>query len=214
MYQLFSRREVLVSQLDVRAGTPPRPVALFQRAKRIGWIEELDDFWLEWERWFTEVEESHTSYLALPFFRSPHHGRSWITAAGAVLDSAALRASAIDLPRSWQAQLCLRAGYLALRRIADAYGIAFNPNPAPTDQISITRDEYDDVLAQLAELGVPLKSDRDQAWRDFAGWRVNYDTVLLSLCGLLMAPLSPWSSDRRIDYRVHILRPNVRRKAD
>ncbi len=211
MYQLFSRREVLVSQLDVRAGTPPTPVALFRRAELIGWIEELEGFWVDWERWFTEVEESHTSYLALSFFRSPHHGRSWITAAGAVLDSAALRASAIDLPPSWQAQLCLRAGYLALRRIAGAYGIRFDPNPAPIDPISITRDEFDQVLAQLTEIGVPLKSDRDQAWRDFAGWRVNYDTVLLTLCSLLMAPLSPWSSDRQIDYRVHLMPTNIRR---
>jgi hypothetical protein len=211
MYQLFSRREVLVSQLDVRAGTPPTPVALFRRAKLIGWIEELDGFWLDWERWFTEVEESHTSYLALSFFRSPHHGRSWITAAGAVLDSAALRASAIELPRSWQAQLCLRAGYLALRRIAGAYGIGFDPDPAPTDPISITRDEFDQVLAQLAEIGVPLKSDRDQAWRDFAGWRVNYDTALLALSGLLMAPLSSWSSDRGINYRVRLVPAGLRR---
>ncbi len=211
MYQLFSRREVLVSQLDVRAGTPPTPVALFRRAKLIGWIEELDGFWLDWERWFTEVEESHTSYLALSFFRSPHHGRSWITAAGAVLDSAALRASAIDLPRSWQAQLCLRAGYLALRRIAGAYGVRFDPNPAPTDPISITRGEFDEVLARLAEIGVPLKPDRDQAWLDFAGWRVNYDTALLSLSGLLMAPLSPWSSDRSINYRVRLVPGGLRR---
>jgi hypothetical protein len=211
MYQLFSRREVLVSQLDVRAGTPPTPVALFRRAKVIGWIVELDGFWLDWERWFTEVEESHTSYLALPFFRSPHPGRSWITAAGAVLDTAALRASAIDLPRSWQAQLCLRAGYLALRRIAGSYGIRYAPDPAPTDPISITRDEFDEVLAQLAELRVPLKPDRDQAWRDFAGWRVNYDTVLLPLCGLLMAPYSPWSSDRSINYRVHMVPARTRR---
>jgi hypothetical protein len=213
MYQQFSRREVLVSQLDVRAGTPPTPVALFRRAKRIGWIEELDGFWLEWERWFTEVEESHTSYLSLPFFRSPHSGRSWITAAGAVLDSASLRASAIDLPRSWQAQLCLRAGYLALRRIAQPYGIRFDPDPAPTDPISITRDEFDQVLAELAAVGVPLRSDRDQAWRDFAGWRVNYDTALLALCGLLMAPLSPWSSDRAINYRVHLVPAGVHRNA-
>jgi hypothetical protein len=211
MYQLFSRREVLVSQLDVRAGTPPTPVALFRRAKLIGWISELDGFWLDWERWFTEVEESHTSYLALSFFRSPHHGRSWITAAGAVLDTAALRASAVDLPRSWQAQLCLRAGYLALRRIAGAYGIRYDPDPAPTDPISISRDEFDQVLAQLAELGVPLKSDRDQAWRDFAGWRVNYDAVLLPLCGLLMAPFSPWSSDRGINYRVRVVPARTRR---
>jgi hypothetical protein len=205
IYQMFSRREVLVSQLDVRAGTPPTPVALFRRAKRIGWIEELDGFWLEWERWFTEVEESHTSYLSLPFFRSPHAERSWITAAGAVLDSASLRTAAIDLPRSWQAQLCLRAGYLALRRIAQPYGIRFDPDPAPTDRISITRDEFDQVLSELASLHVPLKSDRDQAWRDFAGWRVNYDTPLLALCGLLMAPFSPWSSDRSINFRVHLV---------
>ncbi len=211
MYQLFSRREALVSQLDVRAGTPPTPVALFRRAKVIGWIDELDGFWLEWERWFTEVEESHTSYLALSFFRSPHHGRSWITAAGAVLDSAALRLAAIDLPRSWQAQLCLRAGYLALRRIGGSYAIAFDPDPAPSDPISIGRDEFDAVLAQLAEVGVPLKPDRDQAWRDFAGWRVNYDTALLALTGLLMAPLSPWSSDRGINYRVRLLPDGLHR---
>ncbi len=211
MYQLFSRREVLVSQLDVRAGTPPTPANLFRRAQRIGWMDELDGFWLEWERWFTEVEESHTSYLALSFFRSPHHGRSWITAAGGVLDSAALRMSAVDLPRSWQAQLCVRAGYLALRRIAAAYGIRFDPDPAPTDPIAITRDEFDQVLAELAEADVPLKPDTDQAWRDFAGWRVNYDTPLLALSGLLMAPVSPWSSDRGINYRVRVVPNSLRR---
>jgi hypothetical protein len=205
MYQLFSRRETLVSQLDVRAGTPPTPVAMFRRAKVIGWIDYLDGFWLEWERWFTEVEESHTSYLALSFFRSPHHGRSWITAAGAVLDAASLRLAAIDLPRSWQAQLCVRSGYLALRRIAGAYDIPYDPDPAPTDPISITREEFDDVCDQLQELHVPMKHDRDQAWRDFSGWRVNYDTALLALSGLLMAPYSPWSSDRGVNYRVRLL---------
>jgi hypothetical protein len=211
MYQLFSRREVLVSQLDVRAGTPPTPVNLFRRAERIGWIEELDGFWMDWERWFTEVEESHTSYLALSFFRSPHHGRSWITASGAVLDSAALRLAAIDLPRSWQAQLCLRAGYLALRRISGAYGVRYDPDPAPTDPISITRDEFDDLLSHLEEIGVKLKPDRDQAWRDFAGWRVNYDIPLLALSGLLMAPYAPWSSDRGVNYRVRLLSDRLHR---
>jgi len=43
---------------------------------------------------------------------------------------------------------------------------------------------------------VPLVADRDQAWRDFAGWRVNYDAVLVGLCDLVMAPPAPWSSDR------------------
>ena len=204
MYQQFSRREVLVSQLDTRAGTPPAPINLFRRAKRIGW--DLDDLWTDWERWFAEVEESHTSYLALSFFRSPHHGRSWVTAAGAVLDSASLRASTLDMPPSWQAELSIRAGYLCLRRIAGSYDIPYDPDPAPTDPISITRDEFDDLVDELVGEGVPVKADRDQAWRDYAGWRVNYDTPLLALCGLVMAPYAPWSSDRSVNYRVRVLR--------
>jgi hypothetical protein len=94
---------------------------------------------------------------------------------------------------------------LALRRIAGSYDIPYDPDPAPTDPISITREEFDDVCEQLQELHVPMKQDRDQAWRDFAGWRVNYDTALLALSGLLMAPYSPWSSDRGVNYRVRLL---------
>ncbi|HEY3144588.1 MAG TPA: hypothetical protein VGJ86_25885 [Acidimicrobiales bacterium] len=205
MYQQFSRREVLVSQLDTRAGTPPSPLALFRRAERIGWVDQLDDFWLDWERWFAEIEESHTSYPALPFFRSPRHERSWITAAGCVLDSASLRLSTIDLPRSWQAQICIRAGYLALRSIADVYDVPFDSDPAPTDPISITREEYDQMVAELEAVDVPIKPDRDQAWRDFAGWRVNYDTPLLAIAGLVMAPYALWSSDRSPNYRVRLV---------
>jgi hypothetical protein len=202
MYQQFSHREVLVSQLDTRAGTPPTPLNLFRRAARIGW--NADDLWLDWERWF--AEESHTSYLALSFFRSPHHGRSWVTAAGAVLDCASLRASTLDMPPSWQAGLCIRAGYLCLRRIAASYDIPYDPDPAPTDPISVTRAEFDELVDQLVDAGVPVKADRDQAWRDFAGWRVNYDTPLVALAGLVMAPYAPWSSDRSINYRVRVIR--------
>lgn len=201
MYQQFARREVLVSELETRAGTPPTPIALYRRAHRIGWIDQMDPFWEQWERWFAEIEESHTSYQTLPLFRSPQPDRSWITAAG----SAALRVSTIDMPSSWQPQLCVRAGYVALRAIAGAYGIPYDPDPAPTDPISVTRQEYDDVVDQLVETGVPVKADRDQAWRDFAGWRVNYDVPLLSLCGFIMAPPSPWSSDRSVNYRIRMV---------
>ena len=68
--------------------------------------------------------------------------------------------------------------------------------PSPTDPISISREEFDTACDELANAGVPLKLDRDQAWRDFAGWRVNYDAVLLALATLTMAPEAPWSSDR------------------
>jgi hypothetical protein len=196
MYSAFSRREAAVSMLEVRAGSPPSAIEMFERYHRLHRLEQLNDLWTDWEIWFVEVEETHTSLPALAFFRSPQPDRSWVTAAGAVLDAAALAASTLDIPRDPQADLCIRAGFLALRRIADYFGIPYDPDPNPDDPISIGRDEFDAACDQLAQAGIPLKPDRDQSWRDFAGWRVNYDTVLLALATLTMAPYAPWSSDR------------------
>jgi hypothetical protein len=66
----------------------------------------------------------------------------------------------------------------------------------------VERQEFDEVLNQLAAAGLPIKTDREQAWRDFAGWRVNYDRVLILLCGLVMAPRAPWSSDRAPKFKL------------
>jgi hypothetical protein len=133
------------------------------------------------------------------FFRSPDPKRSWVTAAGTVLDSAAITHSTLDVERPVQAQLCIRAGYIALRKIADFFGIPFDPDPHWPDQpISIMKSEFEEVYDELAREGVPVKPDREQAWRDFAGWRVNYDAVLLALAALTVAPPAKWSSDRSL----------------
>jgi hypothetical protein len=154
------------------------------------------DVWRPWLDWFVDIEETHTSFTGLPFFRSPQPERSWIIAAGVVLDTASIYASTLDVARSPSAELCVRGGYLALRRIADLYGIPYDPSPSPGDPISISREEYDAVYDHLAAAGLPLRGDRDQAWRDFSGWRVNYDTVLVIMAGFVMAPYAPWISDR------------------
>ncbi|MCL4393612.1 MAG: hypothetical protein M1482_02170, partial [Chloroflexi bacterium] len=107
-----------------------------------------------------------------------------------------LATSTLDIPRDPQADLCIRAGFLALRAIADLLNFRYDHSPKPTDPISISRQEYDAVCARLAGNGVPIKPDREQAWRDFSGWRVNYDTVLLGLADVTMAPPAEWSSDR------------------
>jgi hypothetical protein len=202
MYQSFQRREAAVAALDVRANTPPTAPAMLIRSSVIGGWRRLEALWREWETWFVDITETHTSLPALVFFRSPHWEHSWVTASGAVLDGASLLASTVDRPRSPDAELCIRAGYVALRRIADFFGIDHNPNPHwPEVPVSIDRREYDQVCRELIEAGVPLKSDLDQAWRDFAGWRVNYDRVLLALASLTMAPYAPWSSDRSMIVR-------------
>ncbi len=196
MYAAFQRREAAVTLLEVRAGSPPWAIHIFERYSRLNRLDRISDLWVIWEGWFGDIEESHTSLGALSFFRSPQPDRSWVTSAGAVLDAAALALSTVDLPSDPQAALCIRAGFLALRRICDFFGIKYNPAPLPTDPISIKREEFDAACQRLAAEGIALKPDLDQAWRDFAGWRVNYDTVLLALCALTMAPEAPWSSDR------------------
>jgi len=81
------------------------------------------------------------------------------------------------------AALCNRAGYLALHEITHSFDIQLPHSPHfPDDPISISRAEFDEALTQLAAAGLPIKSDREQAWKDFAGWRVNYDRALIELC--------------------------------
>ena len=203
MYAAFSRREQVVNMLEVRAGSPPSALEMLLRFNRNQGLNKLSDYWSVWEAWFADIEESHTTLPALIFFRSPRSENSWVTAAGAVLDAAAITLSTIEIPYEVSAALCIRAGFLAFRRIADYFDI---PNPHdphyPATPICIERSEYDEVVDQLAEAGLPIKADREQAWRDFAGWRVNYDRALILLCGLVMAPEAPWSSDRAPQFRL------------
>ncbi|HSX77121.1 MAG TPA: hypothetical protein VLQ80_00920 [Candidatus Saccharimonadia bacterium] len=197
MYAAFSRRETLVTLLEVRAGSPPSALTMLTRFHLIHGLDHLTDMWEAWEVWFAELAESHTSLAAVAFFRSPQPEHAWITAAGAVLDAAALAQSVVDCPPNPKASLCIRAGYLALRRIADFFSLPYPPDPHfPAQPISISRAEFDAACAELARHDVPLKADWDLAWNDFAGWRVNYDPVLLALCTLTTAPPAPWSSDR------------------
>ena len=196
IYNTFSRREVAVTDLSIRAGTPPTPAEWLIRAQRTGFLTEMDRYWETWMTWFTEVQETHTSYGALVFFRSPNPNRNWVTAAGVVLDTASLRLAVCDIPWSPAAPLCIRAGYVALREIAAFFGYEFVDDPEPDDPISVARDEFDEVYDTLKAAGVPVHADRAQAWRDFVGWRVNYDQVLHALAALVDAPYTPWVSDR------------------
>jgi hypothetical protein len=196
IYSAFSRRETAVTLLEVRAGDPPSAETMLLRYHRIHGLERLSEEWVRWEAWFADIQESHTSLAALVFFRSPKPEHSWITAAGAVLDAASLALAIIDHAFDPQAALCIRSGYLALHAIADYFAIPYHADPRPDEPISIRRSEFDALVDTLEKEGLPIKKDRELAWRDYAGWRVNYDTVLLALAGLVEAPFAPWSSDR------------------
>jgi hypothetical protein len=196
IYGAFSRREAVVTLLEVRAGSPPSAVEMLTRFHRIGQVDRLSGLWRRWEQWFVEVEETHTSFPVLVSFRSPQPDHSWVTAAGTVLDAASLWIAVVEHPVDPDAQLLIRAGSLALRRIAAALRVPFNADPQPDEPITISRYEFDEAYRSLADAGVPLRDDLEAAWRAYAGWRVNYDIVLLNLARLTEAPPAPWVSDR------------------
>jgi len=207
IYNAFSKREAAVQKLAVRADTPPSAVTMIVRFHRIGWLDRLDDLFTDWEDWFVELGETHTSLAALVFFRSPRADQSWITAAGCVLDAAAIASSTVDLGhRTPDADLCLRAGFLSLRAIAEYLAIPFDPDPSPEDPVSIAQEEFLGAYRELAAAGVPVRPDPEVCWTAYRGWRVNYDTVLLGLAAVTMAPASPWSSDRSPAFRSPLLR--------
>ena len=205
----FSRREKAVNLLASRAGTPPTAVELLARYHRLNSLNSLSGLWSSWENWFADVEESHTSLAALVFLRSPIPEQSWVNAAGAILDAASIYLSTLahsngdienvtineqQLPSRPQAALCIRTGYLALRRIADFFEVQINEKPTfPEVPISITQQEFDEAYDLMKAQGLALNPDKQKAWMDFAGWRVNYDRVLMALSELTMAPTAPWA---------------------
>ncbi len=203
IYSAFSRREIAITRLARRAGTPPSALKMFEYFQHNEDLDELEEVWKEWEIWFAELEESHTSFPFLVFFRSPTHTRNWITAAGTVLDCAALTVSTLAPDEAFtpKARLILRAGSVALQDIAAVLDLNFdNPNPPvdPAQIISVTRAEYDKAYDQLASLKLALKPDREQSWQDFVRWRLRYDRVLVGLADRLQAPYALWSSDRKL----------------
>jgi hypothetical protein len=210
IYAAFNRREQLVGMLEVRAGLPPSAAEMLVRYQRIGALDSIDkDLFPQWELWFSDIEESHTSQPSLVFFRSPIPQRNWILAAGCMLDTAAVVASTLDRGPSPEAALMMRTGFFALRRLADYFGIEHDADPRPDDPISVTRREFDLLLVELRAADIAVKADLDQAWHDFAGWRVNYDRVLVVLAGMVGAPPARWISDRDAGPR-H--RPRVTRR--
>lgn len=204
VYAAFQARERRVALLEVRAGSPPSAQEMLIRFHTIGWIDELASEWLDWEPWFIELEESHTNQPALPWFRSTDPHRSWVTASGAILDTAALWISTCDGQNDADraaAGLMIRAGYVSLRAIAETFGIEFDPDPERGDPIAIQRAEFEAACDALEEAGLRVHVDRDRAWDDFSGWRVNYEAALLGLAEMLRVPYAPWTSDRSAPLR-------------
>src|SRR6266404_1743788 len=122
IYQSFSRREVNISLLDARAGSPPSAGELLRRHNREGGLDELCRLLSDWERWSAELMESHLSYPVLCYFRSQHSNQSWLAALTAILDTCALLTVSIEGTCQYQAELTFAMSRHAVVDLAEVLG--------------------------------------------------------------------------------------------
>ena len=192
IYQAFSRREVTVALLELRAGSPPTAACLLGWLNHDGSVQNDDVHWAAWEQWFIEIEESHTSLPILSFFRSPQPGRSWVTSCGLILDAAALLFTAVDGPRPRQAQLTFKAGCLALNRVHRFFDDQIGTQPTnlllDDDAADPRRADFDRACAELQAQGLRLREDRAAAWQQYQELRGRYASALDFMAILTMAP--------------------------
>ncbi|HXX91978.1 MAG TPA: hypothetical protein VEI83_17300 [Acidimicrobiales bacterium] len=212
LYEAFNRREVLVTMLESRAGTPAWGPELLARHYLVGIEGNLAELYSEWERWSADVAESHTTYPILLRLRSPHATNSWVVALVSVLDSAALYLALCPRLAPAEARLCVRMGFTCLRDIARVIRIPFDPDPRPDAPIELGYDDFLDAVRRLERAGVPLERTPEAAWPEFRGWRVNYESVAYALADLVYATAAPWTGPRtaHVEAVVSPLRPTHR----
>jgi hypothetical protein len=139
LYAAFNRRETEVTMLRVRAGQPNWGPELLARQRTASSMEDLPEFYRSWERWASDVAESHASYPILLRFRSPDPRASWLLALLAVMDSAALWHSVSPEATSMQARLSLSMGINCLHQLATTVGIPYDDDPRPDGTNELTR---------------------------------------------------------------------------
>ena len=192
LYNQFATRETEVTLLAARGGTPGWGPEILARHHWLDTMDELPPLYSDWERWAAAVSESHASYPALVWFRSPVSTRSWLVGLVAMMDSAALFHSVSPGATPHQARLCLSMGTNCLRSMARALHIAHDTDPLPTAGIRLTREEFADGFRRLEAIEFPMERDFDEAWRNFQGWRVNYEPIVDALTALIVPPPAPW----------------------
>ena len=183
--QAFSRREVSISMLDARAGSPPTAARLLCRHCGEGG-EDLLDLLRDWERWSAELLESHISFPGLSYFRSQHDNQSWVAALTTILDVCALVVARIDDRPVTMARLTFA---MARHAVADLCAV-FRLEPAsPPDRLPAA--EAKRLESVLAAVGVRLRSD-EASIAEFMSLRSMYEPYVHALSRFLLMPLPAW----------------------
>lgn len=204
LYQAFSRREVNVSLLDARAGSPPTAGELLRRFGQPGNETGATQTIREWERWSAELMESHLSYPLLAYFRSQHENQSWLAAMTMILDICVLRMSGLDDATVIPARLT----FAMARHAAVDLSQVFGTHPHAPDSDRLPPADLTRMRAELAQVGVQL-NEGEAVDRKIAKMRSMYEPYVNALSEYLLLPLPAWmpSEDARDAWRTTAWEP-------
>ena len=186
LYQAFSGREVSISLLDARAGSPPTAGELLRRHGSD--MRELTQLLYDWERWSAELLETHLSYPVLAYFRSQHTNQSWLAALTAILDTCALIMAGMNDGPTRQAQLTFAMARHAVGDLAQIFARSRQPVVAPDRLPPSSLTALRDMLAK-AEIALQDGTALEQKLRDL---RQMYEPHVQGLSQYLLMPLPPW----------------------
>ena len=190
LYQLFSRREAHVIQLDARAGSPPTAATMLSRHADAGGLDKLDELLREWEIWGSELLESHLSYPMLVYYRSQHDNQSWLGALTAVMDACALILVGIEPLSPLQARMTFTMARQVVVEMARSFGVS----PSRYDGGDrLPHDGYLRLEAVLQEAGVAW-SGGSEAEEMLTALRATYEPLLDGLASALLLSLPEWTA--------------------
>jgi hypothetical protein len=192
IYGSFSKREVNISLLDSRAGTPPTAGELLRRHSYPHGQDTLRELLKDWELWSAELMESHLSYPVLAYFRSQHDNQSWVASLTSILDACALVMAGIEGACERQAELTFAIARHAVVDLSQVFGTtprALPQNRLPAEDLRRIRDI-------LAKHGLKL-SDGAEADRRLAELRSMYEPYIHALAVYLSQSLPPWIPQKK-----------------
>jgi hypothetical protein len=157
--QAFSKREVAISLLDARAGSPPSAAQVLVRLARAGNIEGLNSFLVEWEEWSSELLESHLSFPVLSFFRSQHDNQSWLAALTCMLDTCAVLMAEVKGCNPYRAQLT----FAMARHAAVDLSLIFRVTAKAPKEDRLPAEKRKQLREGLREAGLELHDEGEVA---------------------------------------------------
>ncbi|MBZ5718818.1 MAG: potassium channel family protein [Acidobacteriia bacterium] len=187
VYASFASREIEISMLDSRAGSPP---AASEFLRRLGCCTDqtvIDQIFRDWERWSAELLSSHLSYSVLTFFRSQHGNQSWLGALTTMLDVTSVVISGVDGIRPEQAKLTFAMARHAVVDLAQVLRAQYDPHAHDR----LPERDLEQLLSLLVNAGVRVRRDAE-AEQKLQQLRLQYEPYVEALSRRLLIALPSW----------------------